>query len=79
VERENFENAVDAFMQRQPFQPFAIELVSGRLLEVDSPRALVTRDGVAVHIAPGGVPAIFDYRGVNRIHGELADTLEREK
>jgi hypothetical protein len=77
VERENFENTVAAFMQRQPFHPFTIELVSGRLFEVDSPVALHFRAGVAVHISPGGAMAIFDYWTVAGVHGDLADILKQ--
>jgi hypothetical protein len=74
MDRANFENAVAVFMQRQPFHPFTIELVSGRLFEVDSSQALIFRVGVAVHVSPGGAMAIFDYWTVARLHGDLADT-----
>jgi hypothetical protein len=31
---------------------------------VDHPDAVVVRDGVAIFVGPGGIPAIFDHEGV---------------
>jgi hypothetical protein len=52
---------------RQPFQIFTVELHGGRRFEVDHRRALIARDGVAVFLAPGGVPVLFDHDSVNQI------------
>lgn len=59
-----------ALRQRQPFRPFTVELVSGDRFEVDYPDALVSRDGVAVFIGPGGVPVLFDHESVSQLIGE---------
>ena len=67
---ENFENALLALRQRKPFRPFTVGLVGGDRFEVDFPDALVIRDGVAVFVAPGGVPKLFDHEGVNQLIGE---------
>lgn len=50
----------------QPFRVFTVELVGRERFEVDHPGALVARDGVAVFLAPGGVPHWFDHEGVLR-------------
>ena len=67
---ENFQNSLSALRQRKPFHPFTVELVSGDRFEVDFADALVMRDGVAVFIAPGGIPKLFDHEGVSQLIGE---------
>ena len=49
-------------------------MMGGRRFEVDHPRALVSRDGVAVFLAPGGVPIWFDHESVTAIIGDTAET-----
>ena len=71
---ENFENVLAGFMQLQPFRVFTVELHGGRRFEVDHARALIVRDGVAVYLAPGGVPIWFDHESVNQIIGAPANT-----
>ena len=69
--------ASTTFHERRPFKPFTVVLISGRQFEVDHPGALVHRDGVAIYVAPGGVPIIFDHEGVEHFIGDLADrTME---
>lgn len=70
---ENFDQTLAAFQQRAPFRPFTVVLSSGTRFEVDHPNALVTRDGVAVFIAPGGAPRIFDHEGVEHFVADLAE------
>ena len=53
---------------------FAVELHGGQRLEIDHPRSVVVRDGVAVFLAPGGIPIWFDHEGVNQIIGAPANT-----
>jgi hypothetical protein len=48
----------------------AIALVNGDRFQVDHPEALVVRDGVAVFIAAGGVPTLFDHTSVSQLVGE---------
>jgi hypothetical protein len=69
----NFENTLEAFQDRLPFQPFTVVLQSGRQFEVDHPRALVHREGVAVFVGPGGIPVVFDHEGVEAFIGDLAE------
>ncbi len=64
---DNFDNVLQGLRQQQPFHVFTVELTSGRRFEVDHPGALVTRDGVAVFLAPGGVPIWFDHESVDHI------------
>lgn len=72
---ENFDRILQALRQRQPFQMFTVELHGGRRFEVDHPGALVVRDGVAVFIAPGGVPVWFDHESINQVIGASSDAL----
>jgi len=44
--------------------------VNGDRFQVDHPEALVLRDGVAVFIAAGGVPTLFDHTSVRQLVGE---------
>jgi hypothetical protein len=71
---ENFQQILESMMSRSPFQVFTIELHGGRRFEIDHPRATVVRDGVAVFIAPGGVPVWFDHDSVNQIIAAPANT-----
>jgi hypothetical protein len=71
MQAETFDNSLIAFKRRSPFRPFTVALVNGDRFEVDHPDALVVRDGVAVYVAPGGVPVLFDHEGVNQFIGDL--------
>jgi hypothetical protein len=51
---DNFTNVLEGLRQLQPFRVFTVEFHGGRRFEVDHPKALVVRDGVAVFLAPGG-------------------------
>jgi hypothetical protein len=69
---DNFQQLLNALVTKAPFHPFTVELVGGRRFEVDFPRALVARDGVAVYMLPGGVPIWFDHEAVTAILGDAA-------
>jgi hypothetical protein len=69
---DNFQQLLEALAKRNPFRPFAVEMVGGRRVEVDHARALVSRDGVAVYIAPGGIPIWFDHESITAIIGDTA-------
>lgn len=71
---DHFENVLQALRQRQPFRVFTVELLGGRRFEIDHPGAVVARDGVAVFLAPGGIPIWFDHDSVNQIIGAAAST-----
>lgn len=66
---DNFMAVLDRLRQLQPFRVFTVELHGGERFEVDHPGALVARDGVAVFLAPGGVPHWFVHDSVLRIVG----------
>lgn len=66
---ENFDQLLNGLRTSQPFQVFTVELVGGRRFEVDHSGAMVVRDGVAVFLAPGGVPVWFDHDSVLRVVG----------
>ena len=71
---DNFTNVLDGLQQLQPFRVFTVELQGGQRFEVDHPTALVVRDGVAVFLAPDGVPVWFDRESVNQIIGTPANS-----
>ena len=76
---DNFVSMLEGLRQIQPFRVFTVELHGGRRFEVDHPGALVVRDGVAVFLAPGGVPIWFDHESVNQIIGAPANTQLDER
>src|SRR5207247_10712305 len=76
---DNFGSVLEGLRQRQPFRVFTVELHGGRRFEVDHPGALVVRDGVAVFLAPGGVPIWFDHESVNQILGAPANAQIDER
>lgn len=67
---DHFERTLRAFQKRAPFKVFTVELLSGQRFQVDHPEALVLRDGVAVFVAKGGFPVLFDHEGVSQVLGE---------
>ncbi len=70
MDASNFERTLRACQRRKPFQPFTVALVNGDRFQVDHPEALVLRDGVAVFIAAGGVPTLFDHESVSQVIAE---------
>jgi len=70
---EQFEQRLATLHERDRFQPFTVELAGGHQFEVDHPRAMVVRDGVAVYLKPGGIPVWFEHESVTQIAGDLLD------
>lgn len=66
---DNFMTILERLRMQQPFRVFSVELHGGERFEVDHPGALIVRDGVAVFLAPGGVPHWFDHESAVRIIG----------
>lgn len=64
---DNFDHVFTELRSHQPFHIFTVELNGGRRFEVDHPEALIIREGVAVFIAPGGIPIYFDHESVNQV------------
>jgi hypothetical protein len=73
MDADNFERSLRAFQRRSPFRPFTVALVNGGRFQVDHPEALIVRDGVAVFVAAGGVPVLFDHDSVSQFRGEPSD------
>ncbi len=71
---DHFDQLFDSLCTRTPFHPFTVELVGGHRFEVDHPRAMVVRDGMAVFLRPGGVPVWFDHESVNHVVEDIAET-----
>ena len=76
MQPEVFNETLKGFKRRRPFKPFTVALVDGDKFEVDHSDALVFRDGVAVYVAPGGVPVIFDHEGVSQFIGDLKEQTD---
>lgn len=74
VDRTTFDNSLLMYKGRSPFQPFTVIMVRGDRLEVGHGGALGVRDGVALYVAPGGVPIAFDHEGVSHIIGDPASS-----
>jgi len=70
---ENFDRVLTGLTQQKPFGVFTVEVHGGERFEVDGPGALVARDGVAVFIAPGGIPVWFGHDSVNQFIGPPAN------
>jgi hypothetical protein len=64
---ESFNASIDALLERRPFIVFTVELKTGKRFEIDHPRAVTTRGGVAVFLSPGGIPIFFDHDSVSEI------------
>ncbi len=71
---ENFNTLLEGLRQRQPFQVFTVVLNGGERFEVDHANALLIREGVAVFLAPGGVPMVFDHDSVLQFILASSDT-----
>lgn len=73
---DHFDHALQELQQRQPFRVFTVELFGGRRFEVDHPGALIVRDGVAVFLAPGGYPILFDHDSVLQFIAAPANSID---
>lgn len=71
MDRNSFDETILTFKRRTPFRPFTVSLVNGDRVEVDHPEALVVRDGVALFVGSGGLPAVFDHEGVAQVNGDV--------
>ena len=67
MQPQTFERSLRAFSHRVPFQPFAVEFVSGSLVIVDHPEALVFHGGLTVFLLPDGTPSFFDHESVSNL------------
>jgi hypothetical protein len=76
VSSGNFTRLLRAFIGRRPFRAFTIELFGGRHYEIDHPKALVVREGIAVFAAPGSLLVYFDHESVNQIYDAPAQLID---
>jgi hypothetical protein len=67
---ENFVVALRAFVRRQPFRPFRVELTSGDRIRVQHPEALLMRGQVVMYIAPDTSVKLFDSSSVCQLFDE---------
>ena len=56
----DFASSLLALLDAKPFRRFTVTLTSGETFEVDRGNAVATRKGIAVFIAAGGRPHLFD-------------------
>jgi hypothetical protein len=77
MDRRSFERSLRAFQARKPYRSFTVALVNGDRVQVDHPEALVVRDGLAVFVAAGGVPTLFDHESVSQFIGEVAGSKHK--
>ena len=70
---ERFDILVNGYKARQPYHPFTIVLTSGKQLECDFPNSIIARDGLGVHVGPGGIPTFCDSDSVDHIIGDLSE------
>jgi hypothetical protein len=78
MDSSTFDATIQTFKRRSPFKPFTVAMVNGDRFEVDHPEAVVVRDGVALYVAAGGIPVIFDHEGVSQVVGDLASRSSDE-
>jgi hypothetical protein len=61
---DQFEQTIETLVERRPFRKFTVELSQGDPVEIDHPRMITMRDGVAAGLKSGGRPFWFDFRDV---------------
>jgi hypothetical protein len=67
MQATHFDKTLRTFQRRQPFRPFSVRFVSGEVVDVDHPEAVVVRAGVGVYVAPDGTPTLFDHESVSEV------------
>lgn len=72
IDQGTFITTIESLQNRRPFRPFTVALVDGERYEVDRPNILAVGEGIAILIAPGGVPVFFDHDGVSQVIGDLS-------
>jgi hypothetical protein len=67
MQATHFDKTLKTFHYRKPFRPFSVQFVSGEVVDVDHPEAVVVRAGVGVYVAPDGTPTLFDHESVSEV------------
>ncbi len=72
---DNFDDAINSLADARPFRVFVIELHGGTRYEIDHPRAVINKNGVAVFLRPGGGFVYFDHDSVNQVFLSTASEI----
>ena len=67
MKRHQFQEAVDAYKQRQPFRPFVIEMDDGQRLVVEDPKAFPCFAGGGTWEWPDGELMFVDAEDVKQV------------
>jgi len=68
-----FRSCLTAFVQRRPFRPFLIELMSGDRVRVTHPEAVGIQKEMIYHASPQKVYQLFDGSSVCQLRDEPVD------
>jgi hypothetical protein len=66
---EEFEDTLRALIRREPFEPFAVELLDGERFVVDRADAVAFNGGAAGFIGPDGTIHFFNNEEVRMLGG----------
>jgi len=67
MQATHFDKTLKTFRHRKPFRPFSVQFLSGEVVDVDHPEAVVVRAGVGVYVAPDGTPTLFDHESGSEV------------
>jgi hypothetical protein len=67
---DDFQRTLRAFMRREPFEPFAVELLDGERFVVDKPDAVGFNAGAAAFLTADGTIHFFNNEEVRILGGE---------
>ena len=74
MNNEEFEETLRRFLRHKPFFPFVVELVDGRLIEIDSPK-LVFGGGGASFFTPNYELVEFECEEVRAIRSAVPEAV----
>src|SRR5580765_2203214 len=64
---DTFERALRRLCRRKPFKPFAVEMMTGELLRVVHPEAMVVRQRMVYFFEPDDERRFFDASSVSQL------------
>ena len=67
---DDFQRTLRALMRREPFEPFAVELLDGERFVVDKPDAVGFNGGAAAFLAADGAIHFFNNEEIRSLGGE---------
>jgi hypothetical protein len=67
---KNFSRTLRAFCRRQPFRPFLVEMVSGTVILVTHPEAIVLRGTLFVFTSPDDKRRVFESASVCELYDQ---------